>query len=70
MRGKGQRVTFSLLGFTKAYDARTGSPETQVSASADARSIIAATLKGSKFGLRPDGLQERPNLQGEGVFVF
>ena len=38
--------------------------------SADARSIIAASLKGNKFGLRPDGLQERPNPRGEGVFVF
>ena len=70
MRGKGQRVTFSLLGFTKAYGVRTDSPEAQASSSAAPRSIIAASLKGNKFGLRPDGLQERPNPRGEGVFVF
>ena len=70
--GRGQKVSFSLLGFTKSYSALAPvtAPSKPNRSEADPISIIGPLLAGNQFSVRPSDLALRKNPQGKGAFVY
>lgn len=69
-RGKGQRVSFSLIGFSAAYAARNGLISPESTTAQDPTILVFQHLSGNRYGFRREDLKVRPNPYGEGVFVY
>ena len=68
-----QTLTFSLVGFIKAYAARTTNEadyEQNGKDTPDARKLVAEALPENKFGIKQFHLRAMKNPNGDGVFVY
>jgi len=68
-----QMLTFSLLGFTKAYAARINEgdvPEENGGDDSDPQSVVTTALPGNEFGIERAHLRVMDNPRGEGAFVY
>lgn len=71
--GKGQKVSFSLLGFTKSYGSLspTTAPAGRVVAkAADPISVLKPLLAGNRFSVNARDLAVKENPHGSGAFVY
>ena len=69
-RGKGQRVSFSLLGFSAAFVARTPMDTLATLTPSDPITLVAKHIVGNRHGFKRRDLNVRSNPLGEGVFVY
>ena len=66
-----QRASFSLIGFTAAYTARSRSGEAVVATSAvDPVSVVSPLIAGNRLNVEAKQLHSRENPFGDGFFVY
>ncbi len=71
--GKGQKVSFSLLGFTKSYGSLSPmiAPSDRVVAKeTDPISVVGPLLAGNRFSVGARDLSLKKNPHGSGAFVY
>lgn len=71
--GKGQKVSFSLIGFTRSYGALSPSvrPPGRVDAKeTDPISLLGPLLTGNRFSVSASDLALKKNPHGSGTFVY
>ncbi len=70
--GKGQKVSFSLIGFTKSLDSLSpaGASGRGVVKETDSISVLGPLLAGNRFSVSAGDLALKKNPHGSGAFVY